>query len=278
MKHKLTTIGATHFLTNPMDTVVSKSVEIYGEWSHGEVDLMSKLLQPTSNVLEVGSNIGAHTVPLARDIVPQGLVYAFEPRRLVFQLLCANVALNSLTNVHAFQRAVGREAATLREGTLPDNVLSNVGAYALGKIEGDSETIEVVRADDWMHRFPRFSLIKADIEGYERDFLIGAQALLQRDRPMLYLENDRVDQSPGLITHILELGYDCWWHVVPLFRANNPAFTNVNIFGNQGSFNMLCIPRERGVQINGLPKVEGPQDHPLKKSVPAGGAQPGAGD
>jgi FkbM family methyltransferase len=275
MKHKLTSIGATHFLTNPLDTVVGKSIEIYGEWSYGEVDLLAMLLKPTNNVLEVGSNIGAHTVPLARDIVPQGLVYAFEPRRLVFQLLCANIALNTLRNVHAFQRAVGREAATLREGTLPDNVTSNVGAYVLGKIEGDSETIDVIRADDWLHRFPRFSLIKADIEGYERDFLLGAQALLQRDRPMLYLENDRVDQSPELITHILGLGYDCWWHVVPLFRPNNATCTAVNIFGNQGSFNMLCIPSERGVQIQGVPKVEGPQDHPLKKLVPAGGA--GAG-
>ena len=99
MDVRVTTVGSTRFLTNPNDIFIGKSLEVYGEWSHGEVNLLSKLLRPDDNVIEIGSNIGAHTLFIARDICSSGIVYAFEPRRLLFQMLCANVALNGLTNV-----------------------------------------------------------------------------------------------------------------------------------------------------------------------------------
>jgi len=44
---------------------------------------------------EIGANIGAMTVPLARQ-VPKGRVIAFEPQRIVSQILSANIQLNGL--------------------------------------------------------------------------------------------------------------------------------------------------------------------------------------
>jgi len=264
MKLRLTLHGGTHFLTNPLDAYVGKSIEVYGEWSHGEIELMAQLLKPSDHVLELGSNIGAHTVFIARDLVPQGGVYAFEPRRLVFQQLCANLALNSLANVHAFQLAVGRQAQTMTEGALPENTVTNIGAYALGQVAGEGETLEIIRIDDRLNSLKKIALVKADIEGYEKDFLVGAQALLDRDRPVLYLENDRVDKSPELIEHLLGLGYACWWHVVPLYRPQNLAHTQVNMFGKTASFNMLCVPGEHKPQVTGLKRIEHIDEHPLK--------------
>jgi hypothetical protein len=68
MDVRLTTVGSTRFLTNSNDGLVGKSLEVYREWSHGELDLLSKLLQPINNVVEIGANIWAHTLFIARDI------------------------------------------------------------------------------------------------------------------------------------------------------------------------------------------------------------------
>jgi len=127
MDVRLTTVGSTRFLTNPNAIFIGKSLEVYGEWSHGEVDLLSKLLRPDDNVIEIGSNIGAHTVFIARDICSSGIVYAFEPRRLLFQMLCVNIALNGLTNVFAYQKAIGREAGSVKEGPPPTESMGNLG-------------------------------------------------------------------------------------------------------------------------------------------------------
>ena len=104
---RLTTCGSYKFLTNPLDTYVGKSLEIYGEWSQGELNIISSLVHKNANILEVGSNIGAHTVFIAKEICPEGNVYAFEPRRVLFQNLCANLCINEISNVYTFQKALG---------------------------------------------------------------------------------------------------------------------------------------------------------------------------
>jgi FkbM family methyltransferase len=148
MDVRLTTVDSTRFLTNPYDTYVGKSLEVYGEWSYGEVELFSKLLRPDSNVVEIGANIGAHTVFIARDICLSGLVYAFEPRRLLFLMLCANVTLNGISNVHAFQRAAGSKRLPFERAFLAGNQPSNLGGYPLGTLPGDSESIELFMIDE----------------------------------------------------------------------------------------------------------------------------------
>src|SRR4051812_48350593 len=69
------------------DQYIGRSLDLYGEFSELEAEIFTKYLQPGNSVIEVGSNIGAHTLRLARLVGPQGTVYAFEPQRLLFQLL-----------------------------------------------------------------------------------------------------------------------------------------------------------------------------------------------
>ena len=100
-------------LFNKFDIYVGGSLSKYGEFSVGEQELFQRVVRPGQVVVEVGANIGAHTVELARLVGPEGEVHAFEPQRIVFQTLCANLALNQLTNVHARKRpsAASRDAA-----------------------------------------------------------------------------------------------------------------------------------------------------------------------
>ena len=265
MDVRVTTVGSTRFLTNPNDIFIGKSLEVYGEWSHGEVNLLSKLLRPDDNVIEIGSNIGAHTLFIARDICSSGIVYAFEPRRLLFQMLCANVALNGLSNVFTHQKAIGREAGSVKEGPPPTESMTNLGGYSIGSLQGEGETIEVIALDEMIESLKPVALLKADVEGWERDVLIGSQKLIARDRPILYVENDQPDLSRDLIVFITEMKYDLWWHIVPLFRPDNHAHTRANIFANIVSCNMLCVPHEGKITPSGLQKIEDPELHPLRK-------------
>jgi hypothetical protein len=79
-------------LYNVHDLYVGRSLDQYGEFSQGEIDLFGQILKPGQVVLDVGANIGAHTLWFAQTVGPSGTVLAFEPQRIVFQALCANLA------------------------------------------------------------------------------------------------------------------------------------------------------------------------------------------
>src|SRR3954468_25099344 len=76
-------------------------LERYGEYSESQVDIFRQQLRPGMTVVEVGANIGAQTLAFAQAVGSEGRVMAFEPRRSIFQLLCANLALNGIDNVEA---------------------------------------------------------------------------------------------------------------------------------------------------------------------------------
>src|SRR5437660_4684907 len=97
-----------YFLVNRQDYYIGKAIEVYGEYSGLESAFLQRLIRPGDCVIEVGSNIGAHTVGLAKAVGPNGKVYAFEPQRPCYALLNAQVALNQLTNVFTFRQGVGQ--------------------------------------------------------------------------------------------------------------------------------------------------------------------------
>ena len=107
-------IEARHgtILYNKNDIYIGKSIEKYGEFSYLEAKIFEQICKDGDVVIEVGANIGAHTLYLSK-LVGNGYVFAFEPQRLVFQNLCANLALNSISNVFAYQEAVSNENGTI---------------------------------------------------------------------------------------------------------------------------------------------------------------------
>ncbi len=89
----------------------------------------------------------------------------------------------------------------------------------------------------------------------EADVIRGGLATIQRLRPILYVENDLINKSKALIELIKSLNYRLWRHNVPLFNPGNFAGVSENVFGNIVSMNLICLPKEVGVNINGLEEV-----------------------
>ena len=81
-------------LYNPRDMYIGRSLDLYGEFSEGEVEVFAQILREGDLALDLGANIGCHTVFMAKKVGDKGVVIAVEPQRLIFQLLSANVALN----------------------------------------------------------------------------------------------------------------------------------------------------------------------------------------
>ncbi len=246
-------------LFNRYDTFIGASLRKYGEWSALELDAFRQLVEPGHLVVEIGANIGAHTVALSRIVGPQGVVIAFEPQRMMFQTLCANLALNSCTNVVARPEAVGATPGQIRVPVLAPDSPNNFGALPLGNGWEHGEVVALVTIDNLQLSACR--LIKLDVEGMEFEALQGGAQTIRRLRPVLYVENERDEKSAPLIALLFSYGYRLYWHAPLLFRPDNFAGDPENIFGLIASHNMLCVPREAGGRIEGLAEVTGPEDN-----------------
>lgn len=239
-------------LYNFHDKYIGQALELYGEFSEGEVDMFRQMVRPGQVVLEIGANIGAHTVFFSQQVGPSGQVIAFEPQRVVFQTLCANVALNSLTNVFAFQQAVGDKPGTIIVPPLDYSQDNNFGGLALGGFEY-GEQVQLVTVDGLALK--RCHMVKIDVEGMERAVLGGAVETLTRLKPLLYVENDRVEKSDELVRFIDSLGYGMYWHKPPLFNPQNFLQNPVNHYPGIVSKNMVCVHRSVTGNIDGFEPV-----------------------
>lgn len=227
------------------DVTIGRSLDLYGEFSEQEAALFGKLIKPGDVVIEVGANIGSHTVALANFVGPGGKVIAFEPQMVLFQNLCANVALNGHTNVLTFNNAVGATAEMLELPKIEYDKPNLFGAHGIGP-HGGGGKVMCIRLDDFV-KLNHCKLIKIDVEGMESDVLKGAAALIKKCKPALYVENDRKNKSEELIEMIQSLGYSLYWHLPPLFEGNNYFGNRKNVFEGILSINMLCVPHETKV-------------------------------
>jgi FkbM family methyltransferase len=240
--NKLSECRYGRMLFNKNDVYIGRSLDAYGEFSEGEIDLFRQVVNEGSFVVEVGANIGTHTLFFARQVGLAGTVVAFEPQRIVFQTLCANMALNSVTNVQCHQKAVGAELGEIHVPALDYSRAENFGGLSLEGCQ-QGEPTPLVTVDSL--KLSRCTLIKVDVEGMERQVLEGAAKTIAACLPILYVENDRREKAAELVRYIDGLGYAMYWHLPPLFNATNFLKNPQNIFGNIVSANVICVPKSR---------------------------------
>jgi FkbM family methyltransferase len=200
-------------------------------------------------------------VGLARLVGSEGRVLAFEPQRLPFQTLCANVALNSLENVDCLWAAVGSQDGFINVPDLNPRKEYNFGAVTLlGPQIG--RRVPCLTLDQYVN-LPKVDLVKIDVEGMEADVLRGGEQLLKRFKPILYVENDRLEKSEALNRLIASFDYRMYWHLPPLFNPNNFFANPKNSYPDVVSANVLCVHRDSPVRTTGFEEVVDFSLHPL---------------
>lgn len=249
-----------YYLYNVHDAYIGLAIRKYGEYSGLEAQFLEQLYGPADIVIEAGSNIGAHTVGMAKRVGPEGLVIAFEAQRMVFQTLCANIALNSLSNVECNWAAVDAAPGIAIVPELDFSQRFNFGGVSLIGAEHGSHVRSVV-LDDYLW-LPKLRLLKIDVEGMEINVLKGAQRLIAKFKPFLYLENDRPDSSEELMRLIASMGYRMYWHAPPHFNPDNFYRDSENIFASMASCNMFCAHAEVQVHSKDLEQITDFSAHP----------------
>jgi len=155
--------------------------------------------------VDAGSFVGTHAVPMAQKAA---VVLAFEPQRHIFQMLCTNAVTNGVSNLHAFNTALGHIDHTLisMNGTVPDGVSkgqklafggpSRAGPINFGgtNIGAGGDTAEMRTLDSIFEqlgqRVQGCDVLKVDVQGAEPLMFYGARGVIAKHRPSIFYEID----------------------------------------------------------------------------------------
>ncbi len=214
------------------DEYIGRSLFAYGEWSGDECDKLVSLAEGLC--LDVGANIGYMSMAMASKCN----VVAFEPQPELFRILEENCG----SNVVCHNVAVGNTSGRAFMPRVRYNERNNFGG--LGLVKEGFGTIEVPLVTIDSYEFQGVGLIKLDVEGFELQALQGAVNTIARCKPVLYVEDDRLEKRSALRAFIGELGYTIEEHKPALFRENNYLNNKKNIWDkNYASHNIICHAR-----------------------------------
>jgi FkbM family methyltransferase len=164
---------------------------------------IARRVSPGDTVVDVGANVGNHTLYLARVVGCQ--VHAFEPSADLAQAISLSSELNGCAEqVHVHQVAVGAVGGV---GSMVLDDAANLGAQrvVLGGA-GTGQRVTVVALDDV--RFDgAVAVLKIDVEGMEMDVLSGASEVLVSQHPLVYVECLDSDQLMRVEGFLGERGY-----------------------------------------------------------------------
>jgi FkbM family methyltransferase len=170
------------FVDHPEDSVqlYHQAGQFY-EWE--ELNMLRRHVEPGVSVLDVGANIGNHTV-FFEKILGASKVIPIEPISRAIDLLRLNVSLNRLMRTDLGYLGVAFGAATGMGTAYVADPVNLGGATVLPQATGDIP----IEPGDWVIQGHDFGLIKIDVEGDEMEVLEGLSETIGRCKPVLFIE------------------------------------------------------------------------------------------
>ena len=174
---------------------------------------LSLYLQQGSIFYDVGAHIGVFSMIAARNVGPQGLVYAFEPDPWNSKRIEEHASRNRLDSIRIIPKAasssVGRQH--FQRASLQSSMNRGVLATDASAVEGSTIEVDTITLDAVAREYALPSLIKIDVEGSEAAVLQGSEEIFRSAKPVLVCEIHH-QQASTEVTHWLQArGYTLEW-------------------------------------------------------------------
>jgi FkbM family methyltransferase len=207
------------------DDWMYEGLYFFGEYEPWQTRIYRSLIRPGDVCLDVGANFGWYSTLFALWCGDSGAVHAFEPVPAISEMTADALGLNGVADkVHLCRFGLGDACGQFVVYQFDGLSHGHASAFDLGRQDARPTTCEVRTLDDYVRErsLGRVDFIKMDVEGYEREVLLGGRALLSgEDAPIVAFEvNVQCLESrklPGEAVQrvLLDCGFDHFWAVGP---------------------------------------------------------------
>jgi FkbM family methyltransferase len=228
---------------------------LFQHFEENEINFLNKFLKDGDIVFEIGANIGLHALHEAKAVGNSGKVFAFEPVPSTYNTMLANLKLNAFNNIATYNVGLSNN-----KGQLEMNVSSNYDAWntlvdqskmvANTNIYDSKIYVDLIKLDDFMMEenidLKKISLLKIDVEGWEKFVLLGGSSFLKNESPVLMIEFDENNTwAAGYLCHelydlLVSFGYEIFTIVDGKLKAEPKQLhypsQNLIAIKNDGNF------------------------------------------
>jgi FkbM family methyltransferase len=164
-----------------------------------EFEAISKLVKENHIVIDVGANIGTHSVYMSKIVGKNGKVFSFEPVADTYYLLKENLALNHVENVEVIKAALKEKDGNEVMNVFPSD-FSEWNSFGVPETNESKPTdiieVRTMKLDTFEkeNNIKHIDFLKIDVEGSERYVLSGATELLKNG--LIDIFSFEVSQAP----------------------------------------------------------------------------------
>jgi FkbM family methyltransferase len=233
---------------------VDFSIFLLGSFEPEMVAAYRRMIPAGAVVIDIGANIGAHTLPIAASVGTAGRVVAVEPTRYAFERLEEHVLLNPalagrITLLQAM--LMGSRKAALAEKIAsswpldpPDEANAEHGGVGKATTGAVVSTLDDVVLD---LDLKSVDFMKLDVDGYEVEVLRGARDTLRRFAPVIFFEH-----SPYLVA---EMGYNPD-EIAEILTDAGYCFTDLKRrIPVSGAYRLPDVKMGAGINLMAVPKA-----------------------
>lgn len=197
-------------VVDPADRSLCQHLMQDGFWESWTTAWFTKVIEPGMFCVDVGANYGYVTGLMAELTGPEGLVWAFEPNGSAFSALQQSVRINKWSNVQVFRNGLGDKNETLTLNVADE--YAGGASFVLPEPYGIEVKTQMNHQKVWVVTFdeleiPRFpDLIKIDVEGMEKEVLLGMESILE-ENPLITIEllpPALQELKPGFMEYVFE--------------------------------------------------------------------------
>lgn len=242
-----------------LDDYIGRSVAYFGDLDPKLSWILSTVLRPGDDFIDVGANVGLLTTLGAKLVGKEGRVLAIEPQPRILDYLRATLEKNALTQVIVAPVGVSDVDDTLQMH-IPKNNLG--GASFCHELSNISGTVEVVvrKFSELLfeHEFTHPRLVKMDVEGWEAEVIRGALPIWKETPPPAIIFEFR--EAPDTLVRetkagrlLSELGYQFYRLPRKLFKpcllsVESEAMRDVAVSHDVFAVHCSTSPIELGFQ------------------------------
>ena len=230
---------------------IDLAIYLFGRFERQTSFTLQSLLSEGMTVIDLGANIGSHSLPMAKRVGARGRVYAIEPTDWAFAKLLRNLSLNP-----QLAETVVPIQAAFTDGVTPPpagfysswDVTADEGVHPVhgGRIEIASNAA-FMTFDEFIqsHRIDRVDLIKMDVDGFEVQLLTGAKESLKQFHPPILFEfcphvlTEHKTSPERLLTILSDAGYSFFHRGMRLPRSHRELIASIP---ENGYLNILARP------------------------------------
>lgn len=208
-----------------LNSFIDWSVFFYGAYERENLLFLRELVCNKSNpvFVDVGANVGVHSLFMSQFCSE---VHSFEPNPTVRNKLEEKIKINTISNIIIHDVGLGSNNQALPYFESKGNN-QGTGSFVEGYSQNNQEKsiqLMVVCGDDYFKKFDlkAIDLVKIDVEGFEKNVLIGLRETIKKYRPIIFLEYSKATRESFIcLNDFMELlpdGYE-----VMKVSCNNPC-------------------------------------------------------